>query len=195
MRPECGAVVVGSGQPLDAIDAAEARRRNLPVLRRRSGGGAVLVSRADLLWVDVLVPRDDPLWDPDVARAFDWLGRAWQRALAACDVVSEVHEGRHDAGRWGSLVCFASRGPGEVFVGGRKVVGLSQRRTRTCARFQAGLLRRWEPAELAGLLAITEAEREALVEGLGGCAGGLPIPEDRILGAFGEALGAATPKS
>lgn len=188
MRPESAAIVLGSGQPVAAVDAAEARRRQLPVLRRRSGGGAVMVSRADLLWIDVLVPRDDPLWDPDVARAFDWLGRAWQQALATCGIGGEVYAGRLDPGRWGSLVCFAGRGPGEVFVEGRKVIGLSQRRTRACARFQAGLLRRWEPAEFAGLLAVPEPEREALVADLGACAQAVPVSEDRLIEVFAATL-------
>lgn len=188
MRPDAGAVVVGSGQPAAAVDAGAARRHHLPVLRRRSGGGVVLVSRADLLWIDVLVPRDDPLWDPDIGRAFGWLGRAWQGALARCELSAEVHAGPHEAGRWGSLVCFAGRGPGEVFVEGRKVVGLSQRRTRTCARFQTGLLRRWEPGELAALLAVPEPERGALVADLRTCACGVSIPEARILSAFMDAL-------
>ncbi len=191
MRPEAAAIVLGSGQPVAAVNSAAARRRQLPILRRRSGGGVVMVSRADLLWIDVLVPRDDPLWDPDVARAFDWVGRAWQRALAALGIGGEVHRGRLEPGRWGSLVCFAGRGPGEVFVEGRKVVGLSQRRTRACARFQTGLLRRWDPAELAGLLAVTGPEREALLADLGRCALGVPVSEDRMIEVFAEGLRAA----
>lgn len=188
MRPDSAAVVVGSGQPVAAVDAGAARRRHLPVLRRRSGGGVVLVSRADLLWIDVLLPRDDPLWDPDIGRAFAWLGRAWQGALARCGLGAEVHAGPHEAGRWGSLVCFAGRGPGEVFSEGRKVVGLSQRRTRTCARFQTGLLRRWEPGELAALVALPEPERGALVADLKTCARAVSIPEAAILSALTDSL-------
>ena len=191
MRPVAGAVVLGSGQRPGVVDAAAARRRGLPILRRRSGGGVVLVSPADLLWVDVVVPRGDPLWHPDAGRAFVWLGRAWQRALARCGIAAEVHEGAYEAGRWGSLVCYAGRGPGEVFVDGRKVVGLSQRRTGTCARFQSGLLRRWEPSELAGLCAPAGREREALAQDLAGCAAGVAVGEDRLLGALREALDVA----
>ncbi len=191
MRPVAGAIVLGSGQRPGVVDAVAARRRNLPILRRRSGGGVVLVSSADLLWVDVVVPRDDPLWHPDVGRAFLWLGRAWQRALAECGIAGEVHEGAYEAGRWGSLVCYAGRGPGEVFVAGRKVVGLSQRRSGTCARFQSGLLLRWNPSELAGLCALPDPEREALARDLAGAAAAPEVSEDRMLAAFRAALTAA----
>ena len=188
MRPDSCALVLGSGQRSDVVDVSAARKMDLPVLRRRSGGGAVLVRPTDLLWVDVLVPRSDPLWHPDVGRAFEWLGRAWQQALAACGVVGEVHTGPYEPGPWGSLVCFAGRGPGEVSVDGAKVLGLSQRRNSACARFQSGLLRRWVPEALAGLFAMPASKRSTLERDLAGCAGGVPIAEDKILAAFRRAL-------
>ena len=188
MRPVAGALVLGSGQRPGVVDAAAARRRGLTVLRRRSGGGAVLVSPSDLLWVDIVVPREDPLWHPDVGSAFGWLGHLWQRALAGCGISAEVHEGRYEPGPWGSLVCFAGHGPGEVFVAGRKVVGLSQRRSREGARFQCGLLRLWEPASLAELLLLPEEQRGELERELAVCAAALDVCEHRILDALVENL-------
>ncbi len=70
---------------------------------------------------------------------------------------------------WSSLVCFAGVGPGEVLVGGRKAVGISQRRTKEWARFQCAAYRRWDPAALVGLLAPprpTEADLAGLVQPL-----------------------------
>lgn len=184
MRPAAGAVVLGSGQRPGAVDATAARRRGLTVLRRRSGGGVVLVSPADLLWVDVVVPRDDPLWHPDTGRSFAWLGELWRRALGRSGIAAEVHEGRYEPGAWGSLVCFAGRGPGEVFVAGRKVVGLSQRRTAAGARFQCGVLLRWDPAALADLLVLPAHRRGSLERDLAGCAASVGLPEHRILEAL-----------
>lgn len=188
MRPVAGALVLGSGQRPGVVNAAAARRHGLMVVRRRSGGGVVLVSAADLLWVDIGVPRDDPLWHPDVGAAFLWLGHLWRRVLAACGIAAEFHEGGHEPGSWGSLVCFAGHGPGEVFVGGRKVVGLSQRRGRAGARFQCGLLRRWDPALLAELLMPAAERRGVLERDLAACAAGLALSEQRILDALVTAL-------
>ena len=188
MRPVAGALVLGSGQRPGVVDAAAARRHGLMVVRRRSGGGVVLVSPADLLWVDIVVPRDDPLWHPDVGAAFLWLGHLWRSVLAGCGIAAEVYEGRYEPGPWGSLVCFAGHGPGEVFVAGRKVVGLSQRRGRAAARFQCGLLRRWDPASLAELLVLPAERRRVLERDLAACAAGLDVPEQRILNALVEAL-------
>jgi len=38
---------------------------------------------------------------------------------------------------WSRLVCFDGLGPGELTRAGAKLVGISQRRTRTAARLQA----------------------------------------------------------
>jgi len=147
------ALVLGSTQP----DVAE---RNVPVVRRRSGGGAVLVRPGDVLWVDVLLPAGDPLWEDDVGRSFHWLGRAWVDALASLDVEGAWHDGPLVCTPWCRQVCFAGLGPGEVTVDDRKVVGLAQRRTRAGALFQCAALLRWDPEEMARLLDLdTEAEK------------------------------------
>ena len=66
----------------------------IEVVRRRSGGGAVLLVPGEVLWVDVVVPRDDALWDDDVGRATHWLGELWVRALTRCGVAgATVHTG------------------------------------------------------------------------------------------------------
>jgi lipoate-protein ligase A len=125
----------------------------LPVVRRRSGGGAVLVEPGDVLWVDVVVPRHDALWDDDVGRAFHWLGDAWA-ATVGPDGRAAVHRGPLVTTRWSRAVCFAGLGPGEVTVDGRKVVGISQRRTRDGALFQCAALLAWHPGPLAERLGL-----------------------------------------
>lgn len=118
-------------------------------VRRRSGGGAVLLTPGDPLWVDVVVPRGDPLWHHDVGRAFWWLGEVWAGLVGG-----EVHRGGLMCTRWSRQVCFGGMGPGEVAVGGRKVVGISQRRTREGALFQCAVYRTWDPAPLVAHLGL-----------------------------------------
>lgn len=151
MAPHDTALVLGSAQTADI--ASEAPPDGPSVVRRRSGGGAVLVAPDDSVWIDVVIGRDDPLWDNDVNRAPLWLGEVWVAALASLGVTHGEVCDRYEPGRWGRLACFASRGPGEVLVGGAKAVGVTQRRTRTNARFQTLLYRRWAPEELFTRLA------------------------------------------
>lgn len=155
-------LVVGSTQPWGDVDHEAAARAGLDVVRRRSGGGAVLVEPGALVWVDVVVPRGDRLWQDDVGGAFWWLGEAWTAALAAVGVKgAEVHRGGAVTSRWSSKVCFAGLGPGEVTVDGRKVVGMAQHRTRHGALFQCAVPLEWQPARLLDVLALSGEERAA----------------------------------
>lgn len=152
------AVVLGSTQG-DGVLAPGAG--GVDVARRRSGGGAVLVEPGRVLWAEVVVPAGDPLWQADVGRAAWWLGDEWAATLAALGVGGAVvHRGGLVRAPWSAAVCFAGLGPGEVTVGGRKVVGISQRRTREGALFQCAVPLAWDPAALLAALALTPAERD-----------------------------------
>lgn len=153
------AIVLGSTQDATAVDAEQASAQGFDVVRRRSGGGAVLVVPGELLWVDVFVPRGDALWDDDVGRATHWLGGLWSSALTAVGMSSVVHRGPMAADDLARTVCFVGRGPGEVFTTDHdpegtsaKIVGISQRRTRAQARFQCACLIRWNPDPWGPLL-------------------------------------------
>jgi lipoate-protein ligase A len=154
------ALVLGSGQQESVVDVPATAAAGVEVTRRRSGGGAVLVG-PHTLWLDVVVPAADPLWDGDVRRSFHWLGEAWAAALGRVGLAGEVHRGGMVEGPWSRLVCFAGLGPGEVVVGGRKAVGLSQRRTRGGSLFQCLVVPRFDARTLLDLLALDEAARAA----------------------------------
>lgn len=131
------ALVLGSAQKAGTADAGRAASSGVQVLRRRSGGGAVLMRPGRQVWADFFVAATDPLWHDDVRLATGWVGRLWASVVASfCTDGCSVHTERLIADRWGRLVCFAGMGPGEVFVDGRKVVGVSQRRSRDRVRIQ-----------------------------------------------------------
>lgn len=182
------AVVLGSTQPDAVVDRDRAAAAGVEVVRRRSGGGAVHLAPGDVLWVDVVLPRHDPLWHDDVSRSALWLGTAWQAALAACGVGAEVHRGPLVRTRWSSLVCFAGLAPGEATVGGAKVLGVSQRRTRSAARFQCALLARWDPRPLLDVLALSGGERAAAAADRAAAAAGVPAPLADVAAALAASL-------
>jgi lipoate-protein ligase A len=153
------AVVLGSTQPDSHVAS---RNGPLEVVRRRSGGGAVLVEPDRVVWADVVVPLGDRLWHHDVGRAAWWLGEAWLAALADLDQgEGVVHRGGLVRSAWSPWVCFAGLGPGEVTIAGRKVLGMAQRRTRNGALFQCALPLAWDPAALLGALALSAEQRVA----------------------------------
>ena len=147
------ALVLGSAQRDEVVDADACAAADVEVVRRRSGGGVVLLVPDETLWLDVVVPRTDPLWHDDVATAMWWLGEVWCEALAACGVDgATVYRGALLHTPWSRLVCFDGTGAGEVLVGEHKAVGISQRRTRDWLRLQSSVHLEWRPELLVSLL-------------------------------------------
>jgi lipoate---protein ligase len=184
------ALVLGSAQPFSDADAAVARRAGVEVARRRSGGGAVLVGPGQVLWVDLVIPAGDPLWDHDVIRAAWWVGDVWAAALDFAGLgPPAVWKSRMRSNRWSRRFCFAGVGPGEVLVGEHKVVGLSQRRTRHGALFQTAALLSWDPASIVGLLNLDTVEAAAATPALAAAARGLgPEHAGAILDGFQRSI-------
>jgi lipoate-protein ligase A len=165
-RPTASAIVLGSSQAIEPVGAGE-----LPVLRRRAGGGAVLVVPGELCWIDVFLPRLDVLWEEDVGRSSLWIGETWCKALDRVGVPGAVVRDRR--GRDGiEGVCFASASPGEVEVEGRKVVGVSQRRTREGSVFHTAALLSWDPVAIAAIFGLPVAPLRQAAVGLEELAGG-----------------------
>lgn len=155
------ALVLGSSQAITDVDEPSARRAGVEIVSRKTAGGAVLVGPGQVIWVDLVIPADDPLWHDDVGRAAWWVGAAWADAIAgATPVRAEVWRSGLRRTEWSSRICFAGVGPGEAMVDGRKVVGVAQRRTRMAALFQTALLIRWDPSEVLGLLSLEPREAE-----------------------------------
>jgi lipoate-protein ligase A len=150
-------LVLGSAQTEAEVDGRVASALGVAVVRRRSGGGAVLLLPGEFVWLDLVVPATDPLWDVDVARAMVWVGDLWQRVLTDLGMSADVHRDVMVRTEWSRSVCWAGIGTGEVITshqnGPGKLVGVSQRRTRALARFQTMCHLRWRPELVAALVA------------------------------------------
>ena len=142
-RPSDAAVVLGSRQRPELLDATACEQAGLSVTGRRSGGGAVVIEPDSIVWIDVVMPA--AFVPNDVRESMVRIGEHWAVALSQWfghdadrdpSRVVMVHRGGMVQNAWSDLVCFAGHGPGEVLVGDAKLVGLSQRRTRRGARFQ-----------------------------------------------------------
>jgi lipoate-protein ligase A len=159
------ALVLGSTQDRSVVDVDACVRAGVDVVRRRSGGGAVLLVPGEVTWLDVIVPVGAPGWSDDVHAPMIWLGRslagAIERATGIDDLV--VHDAAMVSTTWSRLVCFDGLGAGEVVLEGRKLVGISQRRTRHAARLQCCWYSEYAPQRLVDLLD-PEVHRPAATE-------------------------------
>ena len=205
------AVIIGVGQALGTI-ANDLEARSFAIVRRLSGGAAVLADR-ELLALDAFLPVPSPLAGTDVVASYRWFGEAWasavatvggSRAIGGLRVIT-VAEARHDRDalrsstidvgtRVREATCFATLSPFEVAwqppgTTARKLVGLSQVRRRGVALLQAGLHWRFDAATMATLV----GGRETVVEGAATLArhvadltdvGVGPASRDAILAAF-----------
>ncbi len=151
------ALVLGSTQSDTIVDPL--RLHSTELARRRSGGGLVPLHPDASVWIDVIVPFGDPLWQVDIGRSFEWLGDLFARVVGGG---SEPHRGALVAADGSNLVCFLGTGPGELVSDGRKLVGVSQRRTREWCRFQCVAYMAPIHALVVDALVIDESRRSAL---------------------------------
>ena len=193
-HPVDEAVVLGSTQSDGVVDAELAAVRSISVVRRRSGGGAVWVAPGAQVWIDLWVPAGHHRWDADLVRSFWWVGEVWALAVEAAGAAGVTwHRGRGEPGPWATTVCFAGIGAGEVVTAdGRKIVGLSQRRTRAGSWFSGAAYRVWEPDRLVEVLALDEATRERLAGDLAGIAAGVGDVTGGADGVVRDPLAAVT---
>ena len=169
-RPQDQAVVLGSMQPFDDAQIARAAVAGFGVTRRMSGGGAVVIEPGAVGWFDCFVPAGDPSFVRDVREGAYAIGEWWARAFVALGIepgLLEVHRGAMTKSALAKVSCFAGLGPGEVTLSGRKIMGLSQRRTRSGAWYFSLVYLVSDPSRDAHLLAGDETEERELSRVLG----------------------------
>jgi lipoate-protein ligase A len=187
------ALVLGSGQrPPDGWSPPD----GLALVRRGTGGGAVLCDESYLM-LDIALPPGDPRVLDDVTESYRWLaeqlvstlGELGFRDLALVQptALRRLDEAAREAGR---RACFAGLGPYELLdADGRKLVGLAQRRRRGGMLLQAAAYLAGEREPLAGMLWLSGPERDDLARRLRRTAvlgpPGLRLPE--ALGPVWEA--------
>lgn len=174
------ALVLGSAQAAADVDGALAARLGLDVVRRRSGGGAVVLVPEEVVWCDLVLPAGDGAVVDDVGAQFVAAGERWRAALSAGGLDAGrlvVQPASTRPGTRGRVVCFGGLGPGEVVrtagppggadrgpgtppapgpfdrPSGAKLVGLSQRRTRAGVRVQGLVHRAFDADRTARLVA------------------------------------------
>lgn len=185
-RVSAPAVVLGSRQ--SPAEFATLPTQGVELVTRHSGGGAVWLAPDEQLWVDVVVPVGDVLHSDDIRVAAHRVGDVWRATLGS---QTRTWRDAPTADPVSALVCFAGVGPGEVTLHGRKLVGISQRRTSRWSRFQCVAYHRFAPEVMLRRLGVPDSP--AVGRTLSGSVAvlgelGAPEPHDERTAAWTHAV-------
>jgi lipoate-protein ligase A len=157
-------VSIGRSQKLsDELDLVACRRRGFGVVRRPTGGRAVL--HAGELTYSVVGPAAEPPLGTSIAETYEAIAEGLLAALGRLGVDAELapvataSRGRGEA----APPCFVSAGRFEVVVAGRKLIGSAQRRSGAAVLQHGSLLLDGTHTGLADVMKVGDSrEREAV---------------------------------
>ncbi|HNS50109.1 MAG TPA: lipoate--protein ligase family protein [Anaerolineae bacterium] len=156
--PPC--LSLGRNQPLSDIDLEACRAAGADVVRRPTGGRAIL--HTDELTYSVALPASDPRAAADVMEGYRRLSEGLLAGLRRLGVdAGPAGQGCRRQGETGPA-CFEVPSTHEITAGGRKVAGSAQWRGRGGVLQHGSLPVRGDLGRIADLLALPQAERETL---------------------------------
>ncbi|MBI2115782.1 MAG: lipoate--protein ligase family protein [candidate division NC10 bacterium] len=127
------------------VDLAACRQRGIPLVRRVTGGRAVL--HADELTYSVAVPLRGPWRGLSVPDAFGLIARGLIAGLKRLGITADVGEGGNPSGDGRETgACFLLRRMPAILVGGRKLIGSAQRRWDRSLLQHGSLLLHFDPS-------------------------------------------------
>ena len=122
------ALSLGYGQPLKAVATDLARQCGIDLVRRPTGGQAILHN--DELTYALMLPRTHALAAGGVLRSYERLSAGFERGFAALGLDTRQGDWQSDAADGAGLLCFASPSTHELSAKGVKIMGSAQTRLR-----------------------------------------------------------------
>ena len=120
------ALSLGYGQPLTAVDTDLAHRCGIDLVRRPTGGQAILHN--DELTYAVMLPRDHEFAAGGVLASYTRLSAGFERGFAALGLDARQGEWQPTASDGAGVLCFASPSTHELSAQGVKLMGSAQTR-------------------------------------------------------------------
>lgn len=153
-EPPC--LSLGFSQPHEAADARFCAAHGIGVVRRPTGGRAVL-HHLELTYA-VAAPLDAAPFSADLQAAYQAICRALVAGLGALGVpatLSGAPEGGHIRPTQ-PIPCFIGPAAGEVVVRGRKLIGSAMRRVGNAILQHGSILEGWDGTLQAGCLGLVD---------------------------------------
>ena len=124
--PAC--LSLGHAQPFADVDLARLKDRGWEVVRRATGGRAIL--HTDELTYSVIAPSDEPGMAGSVLESYNRLAQALLLAVKNLDLPVQMKEGKTDGNSTPNPVCFEVPSAYEITVDGKKLIGSAQARKK-----------------------------------------------------------------
>ncbi len=139
-------IILGCSQQLNEVQIKLAEQYKLPWLRRKSGGGAVLVGPW-MLSVTIFIPYDHYIAKGSITKIFSWLEQNWLKVLNENNInCAGVDKTMIDQSKYSAKknqlewACYGSLSHGEIVCSqGHKLVGLAQIRKAGGVTLVSGL--------------------------------------------------------
>jgi lipoyl(octanoyl) transferase len=159
---------IGSFQRVEELDLDEIKARGIPLVRRPTGGRAVL--HDEELTYSFICPIPSPLFPSDLMGSYKRIGECFIEGLRQIGIhATLVPVTKNPARKTAKIntrdpLCFSSPSWHEVLADGKKLIGSAQRRLRTAFLQQGSLIIYHDPAGLAGLLRSSRPESRQYAE-------------------------------
>jgi lipoate-protein ligase A len=126
-EPAC--LSLGYAQPFADVDCARLQAHGWDVVRRATGGRAIL--HTDELTYSVIAPNDEPRVAGSVLESYNRLAQALLLGVQSLGVAVEMNDGvKQDGSLLNNPVCFETPSAYEITVHGKKLIGSAQARKK-----------------------------------------------------------------
>ncbi|MDH7485936.1 MAG: lipoate--protein ligase family protein [Anaerolineae bacterium] len=162
-QPPC--LSLGRNQPYAEVDAGRCAVRGYDIVRRPTGGRAIL--HTDELTYSVAGPADEPRLRGGVLEVYHRLSAGLLEGLRRLGIEAQETPAGNGTGADGSAACFEVPSAHEITAGGRKLVGSAQCRQGGWVLQHGSLPLRGDVTRIVdGLAFADQAERETLRQAL-----------------------------
>src|SRR6266498_1079863 len=124
--PAC--LSLGHAQPFADVDVSRLQERGWEVVRRLTGGRAIL--HTDEITYSVIAPNDEPRVAGTVLESYNRLAQALLLAVKELDLPVEMKEGKTENPSSPNPVCFEVSSTYEITANGKKLIGSAQARKK-----------------------------------------------------------------
>ena len=125
-NPPC--LSLGHAQPFSDVDVNRLKQRGWEVVRRVTGGRAIL--HTDELTYSVIAPANEPRVEGSVLESYNRLAQALLLAVQTLEIPVEMKEGKPTESATPNPVCFEVPSTYEITVNGKKLIGSAQARKK-----------------------------------------------------------------